>query len=148
MNREIEPIVLTRVIDADTASLYRAWTDPLLMRHWLAEPPYKVEQAFTAAHVGGVYRILVSGVDGREYALGGEYLALLPGRSLAMSWNYRSPFAPSSDTPQQVSVGFAALAPRRTRLDLRHDGIVDDGARERMSRAWAVLLEKLDAMYV
>ncbi len=141
-------IDLTRVIDAPAASIYRAWTDPLLIRHWLAEPPYKVERVLTEAHAGGIYRIQVRGTEGREYAIGGEYLDLVPGRRIVMSWDYRSPRAPPSKTAQCVSVHLNELGARRSQLDLRHEGIVDPAARERMVRAWTVLLDKLDQIYV
>jgi len=141
-------IELTRVIDAPAASIYRAWTDPLLIRHWLAEPPYKVERVLTEAHTGGIYRIQVRGTEGREYAIGGEYLDLVPGRRIVMSWDYRSPGAPPSTTAQCVTVRLTELGARPSQLDLLHEGIGDLAARERMIRAWTVLLEKLDQIYV
>ncbi|HEV7776086.1 MAG TPA: SRPBCC domain-containing protein [Luteibacter sp.] len=151
MTHDAEPlpsIELTRVIDAPAASIYRAWTDPLLIRHWLAEPPYKVERVLTEAHTGGIYRIQVCGTEGHEYAIGGEYLELLPGRLIVMSWDYRSPRAPPSTNAQCVTVRLTELGARRSQLDLRHEGIADPAARERMVRAWTVLLDKLDQMYV
>ena len=45
-------LVLTRLIDAPRAALYRAWTDPEQLKQWIAPKPYTTPVAGTGRAAG------------------------------------------------------------------------------------------------
>ena len=70
-------LVLTRLIPASAAALYRAWTEPDLLKQWFAPLPFVVADAETDLRPGGTTRIVMRGPDGTEFASRGVYLELV-----------------------------------------------------------------------
>ncbi len=56
-------LVLTRLIPAPAAALYRAWTEPDLIRQWFAPSSFTVAAAETELRPGGTTRIVMVRID-------------------------------------------------------------------------------------
>ena len=63
-----QSVVVTREYDAPAIDVFRAWTEPPIMRRWLAAI------AESDVRVGGRYRLENRGEDGVVHAFAGEYL--------------------------------------------------------------------------
>lgn len=50
---EIREVVLTRMIDAPAHKLFRCWTEPELMKQWLAPKPWTIARAEVDPRPGG-----------------------------------------------------------------------------------------------
>lgn len=76
-------IAMTRVFDAPRAMVFDAWTKPELLKRWLG-----VFGGWTFAvcevdlKVGGTYRFVWRGTDGKEMGMGGVYREVVPGERL------------------------------------------------------------------
>lgn len=63
-NREL---VLTRLIDAPREKLFRAWTEPELLKQWFTPAPYTTPVAELDVRPGGANLVVMRGPDGYEF---------------------------------------------------------------------------------
>jgi uncharacterized protein YndB with AHSA1/START domain len=66
-------IVITRVIDAPRALVFRAWTDAAHLAHWWGPEGFTNPVCEADARVGGAWRIVMRSPDGTNYPCGGVY---------------------------------------------------------------------------
>src|SRR4030081_3667459 len=59
-------LVLTRIIDAPRAKVFRAWTDPELLKQWFAPLPYTTPIAELDVRPGGANLIVMRDPQGNE----------------------------------------------------------------------------------
>ena len=59
-------LVLTRLIDAPRATVFRAWTDPDLLKRWFAPRPYTTPVAELDVRPGGASLVVMRSPEGRE----------------------------------------------------------------------------------
>ena len=59
-------LVLTRIIDAPREKLFRAWTDPDLLKQWFAPLPYTTPVAELDVRPGGANLVVMRSPDGKD----------------------------------------------------------------------------------
>ncbi|HEX6050586.1 MAG TPA: SRPBCC domain-containing protein [Gemmatimonadaceae bacterium] len=111
MTEQLNALTVVRVINASADELYAAWTDPAIMRRWMAT----IVDA--DVRVGGRYRITIHEDDGSVNTFTGEYRVLEPGKRLVKTFRHHSA-NPGEYEDEYVDVTFRALGPRRTELTL------------------------------
>ena len=79
---------LSRLIDAPREKLYRAWTEPELLKQWFAPLPYTTPVAELDVRPGGASLIVMRGPDGAEFPNRGQYLAVEPAQRLVFTDAY------------------------------------------------------------
>ena len=89
-------LVLTRLIDAPRAKLYRAWTDPELLKQWFAPLPYTTPVVETDVRPGGATYIVMRGPDGAEFPNRGVYLEVVENQRLVFTDAYTKAWEPSA----------------------------------------------------
>src|SRR6218665_3786740 len=65
---------LTRIIEASPEKLYRAWTEPDLLKIWFCPAPWRVSEADLDLRPGGRSVIIMNGPDGEVVPNAGVYL--------------------------------------------------------------------------
>jgi uncharacterized protein YndB with AHSA1/START domain len=60
-------IVVTRVLDAPRALVFKAWTDPKHLAHWWGPNGFSITTYEMEFKPGGVWRSVMHGPDGRDY---------------------------------------------------------------------------------
>jgi len=80
MRSPAHTVVLTRIINASPEQLYAAWTQPEIMRRWMAQ---KVE---ADVQVGGHYRNEIDAGEIGTFVHTGEYLVLEPNRRVKQTF--------------------------------------------------------------
>ncbi|HEU0092681.1 MAG TPA: SRPBCC domain-containing protein [Vicinamibacteria bacterium] len=115
---------LSRIIRADAATLFRAWTDPEeLLR------------------VGGRYRLGMTDPDGRKHFAVGLYREIRPPVRLVFTWDWEEPAIRVGDTV--VTVEFEDAVGDRTEVVLTHERFTDPARMGRHQEGWTDLLNLL-----
>src|ERR671928_1267373 len=73
-----DQILVTREFDAPRHLVYRAWTEPELVRRWWAGRRGEVTSAEIDLRVGGSWRYVMVARDGGEVAFHGEFREIIP----------------------------------------------------------------------
>jgi len=78
-------LVLERVLNAPRDLVWKAWTDPALLKQWFAPKPYLISELEMDLRPGGVFRIRMTGPDGFDTGHGnaGCVLEVVDGEKLA-----------------------------------------------------------------
>jgi uncharacterized protein YndB with AHSA1/START domain len=79
-------LVLERTLNAPRDLVWKAWTDPKLLKQWFAPKPYEISEVDLDLRPGGIFRIRMVGPDGFDTGHGnaGCILEVIDGERL--SW--------------------------------------------------------------
>jgi uncharacterized protein YndB with AHSA1/START domain len=88
-------LTLTRLINAPREKVYRAWTEPELMKCWFAPLPFTTPVVETDVRPGGASCIVMRAPDGKEYPNCGVYLEVVPNEKIVSTDAYTSAWTPS-----------------------------------------------------
>ncbi len=135
-------LTLHRAIDAPVEAVYAAWTEPEMLRRWLAPGDATVVRAVAEVAVGGTFLIELCGADGQRWLARGVYREVVPCRRLVHTWRWEG-----SDVESLVTVVFEPESAGWTRLTLTHSRFAEDGARDEHAQGWTGCLAKLEALW-
>jgi uncharacterized protein YndB with AHSA1/START domain len=94
-----DQILITREFDAPRHLVYRAWTEPELVRRWWTANRGEMTVAEIDLRVGGTWRYVMVTPDGLEVAFHGEYRELVPNERIVSTEVYEGmPDAQAVDT--------------------------------------------------
>ncbi len=139
-------LVLTRLIDAPREKVYRAWTDPSVLRQWFAPAPYTTPKAELDVRPGGSNLIVMRGPDGQDMPNRGVYLEVVPNERLVFTDAYTSAWEPAEKPFMTVILTFdnEGGKTRYTAL-VRHFTVADREAHEKMGfhQGWGLCTDQL-----
>jgi len=138
-------VVITRVFHAPRELVFKAWTDPKIMKEWYGPKMFTNSVCELDVRVGGAWRIVMRGPDGVEYPGRGVYREIVKPERLVFT---------SEATDKDGKVILAGLATAtffeedgKTKLTLRMraTAIVDYAVAylAGMEAGWSQSLEKL-----
>jgi uncharacterized protein YndB with AHSA1/START domain len=142
-------LVLTRLIDAPRETLYRAWTEPELMKQWFAPLPWTTPVIETDVRPGGSSLIVMRGPDGTEFPNPGVYLEVVKNERLVFTDAYTKAWEPSE---KPFFTGIITLDDEggKTRYTARalHWTVADREAHEKMGfhEGWGQCADQLAAL--
>lgn len=133
-----DPIVIEAYLAASHQDVFRAWTDPLVVKKWFGHKPYSLHSAAVDLRVGGVWRFIESNDEERTTGFEGEYLAIEIDRRLAFTWSRVVAYATGEREATPESQVEIVLSPSGAGTDIRitHSAIGDAPTRERFSGGW------------
>lgn len=91
-------LVISRVLNAPRAALWRAWTDPELLRQWWCPKPWATEVRAFDLRPGGAFHTFMQGPDGGSSDNPGSFLEIVPQQRLVFTsmlgagWRPQSPW--------------------------------------------------------
>ncbi len=88
-------LILTRLIDAPRALLFRCWTEPDLIKRWFVPAPWTIAHAEVDLRPGGRSLIVMRDPDGNEFPNPGIYLEVVKDEKLVFTDAYVSAWQPS-----------------------------------------------------
>ena len=100
-------LVLSRLIDAPREKVYRAWTEPALLKQWFAPLPWNTPHAELDVRPGGANLVVMRGPDGQEFPNRGVYLEVVPNEQLVFTDAYTEAWQPSQRPFMTVILTFA-----------------------------------------
>jgi uncharacterized protein YndB with AHSA1/START domain len=141
--------MLTRLIDAPREKLYRAWTDPTLLKQWFAPLPYTTPVAELDVRPGGSAFIVMRGPDGKDLPNHGVYLEVVPNQRLVSTDAYTKAWEPSEKPFMTLILTFEDEG-GKTRYTARvhHWTVADCEAHEKMGfhQGWGICADQLTAL--
>ena len=133
-------LTLSRSYPVAPEKVWRAWTDPEAVKRWWGPGGVQpVSLARLDVRVGGRFRIVFGGAEGKDHEVQGVYKEVVPNRKLVFTWTW-----PNS-TPEReslVTIMFRAVD-RGTQLDFLHEQLFDETVRDNHKRGWSETLDKL-----
>ena len=96
-------LVLTRIINAPREKVYRAWTEPALLKQWFAPLPWTTPVAETDVRPGGSSLFVMRDPDGKEFLNRGVYLEVVKNERLVFTDAYVNAWEPS-DKPFMTAI--------------------------------------------
>jgi len=126
-------LVLTRMIDAPPAAVYRAWTEPKLMKQWFAPRPWTTPMAKTDARTGGSSLVVMRSPEGQEEHCPWVYLEVVPNQRIVATDAYTKAWEPSKKPFMTVILTFEPVR-GKTRYTARvhHWSAADRETHEKM----------------
>lgn len=71
-------IVMTRVFDAPREMVFEAFTKPELLKRWFGPRGWSLVDCEVDLKVGGAFRFVLQGPDGKNMGMRGTYRELMP----------------------------------------------------------------------
>lgn len=76
---------ITRLLQAPRAAVWRAWSDPALLKQWWCPKPWTTEVRAFELHPGGAFHTVMTGPDGNVSDNPGCFLEVIPGERLVFT---------------------------------------------------------------
>jgi len=144
MNASTHSLRVSRVIEADRDTLFRAWTDPRELAEWWRQDGdgWAFAEASVDLRVGGRYRLGMIAPEGRRHVAVGVYREIQrPGR-LVFTWDWED--VPNGIGETLVTVEFKAVDADRTEIVVTHERFVEAARLGRHEQGWTELLALLE----
>jgi uncharacterized protein YndB with AHSA1/START domain len=99
-------LVLTRVIDVPRAKLYRAWTEPELMKKWFAPLPWTTSKVENDLRPGGSSLVVMRSPEGQEFPSPGVSLEVVKNEKLVFTDAFVNAWQPSEKAFMVATITF------------------------------------------
>ena len=142
-------LTLTRLIAAPREKLYRAWTDPTLLKQWFAPLPYTTPVAELDVRPGGSAFIVMRGPDGNDLPNRGVYLEVVPNQRLVSTDAYVKAWEPSEKPFMTLILNFEDEGGKtRYTARARHWTVADRETHQKMGfhQGWGICTDQLTAL--
>ena len=143
-------LVLCRIINAPRHQVYRAWTDPVLLKKWFAPAPFTVPVAELDVRAGGGSFIVMRDPHGTDYPNRGVYLEVVPNQRLVFTDAYTTAWEPAEKPFFTGVLTFEEAGEGKTKYTARalHWTLADRDAHEKMGfhEGWGICTEQLEAL--
>ena len=142
-------LVLTRLINASPDKLFRAWTEPELLKQWFAPLPYTTPEAELDVRPGGTALIVMRGPDGVDMPNPGVYLEVVKNQRLVSTAAYLRAWEPSEKPFMTLILTFVDMGGKTQYTALaRHWTVADREAHEKMGfhQGWGQCTDQLEAL--
>ena len=139
-------LVLTRIIDAPRETVFKAWTDPKLLKQWFAPAPWTTPVVETDVRAGGASLIVMRGPDGNEFPNRGVYLEVVKNERMVFTDAFSKAWEPSAKPFMTVVLTFEdAGGKTKYTARVKHWNQADREAHEKMGfhQGWALCAEQL-----
>jgi uncharacterized protein YndB with AHSA1/START domain len=142
-------LTLERIIDAPREKVFKAWTDPELMKQWFAPKPYTTPIVEVDVRPGGSAYIVMRGPDGKDLPNRGVYLEVVPNEKLVSTDAYVKAWEPSEKPFMTLILTFEDEGGKtRYTARVRHWTVADREAHEKMGfhGGWSLCTDQLEAL--
>ena len=142
-------LMLTRLIDAPPDKVYRAWTEPELLKQWFAPLPWTTPHAEMDVRPGGSSLVVMRGPDGTEFPNPGVYLEVVANKRLVATDAFTQAWVPSAKPFMTLVLTFDDVAGKTQYTALaRHWSVEDREAHEKMGfhEGWGICTDQLEAL--
>ncbi len=143
-------LVLMREIDAPREKIFRAWTDPQLLKQWFCPKPWGVSYAELDVRTGGSSVIVMNGPNGEVVDNRGVYLEVVPNEKIVFTDAFKTAWVPSAKPFMTGIVLLESLGDGKTKYTAiaRHWTEEDKKTHEAMGfhEGWGAATDQLEAL--
>jgi uncharacterized protein YndB with AHSA1/START domain len=137
-------LVITRIFDAPRRLVFKAWTDPAYLVHWLGPQGFTGTIVKMDVRPGGAYHFHLRGPEGDDHWAQGVYREIVEPERLVMTRNWADAHGHPTSPETLLTVTFEEDN-GKTRLTL-HQAIFESvTARDLHRGGWTSSLERLAA---
>ena len=142
-------LILTGTFNAPPEKVFKAWTEPALLKQWFAPLSWTMAKVETDVRVGGASLIVMRSPDGKEYPNHGFYLEVVKKERLVFTDAFTAAWELSEKPFMLVELIFEAQG-EHTNYTARvhHWSIADREAHEKKGfhQGWVTCAEQLAAL--
>ena len=136
-------LVITRLFDAPRSLVFRAWSDPEHLTHWMGPRGFSARVVAADLRPGGAYRFHLRGPEGDDHWLQGVCREAVEPDRLVITQAWADARGNPTGPETLLTLTFEDLG-SRTRLTLRQIGFESVTAREMHQGGWNSALDCLD----
>jgi uncharacterized protein YndB with AHSA1/START domain len=137
-------IRVSRLINADPATVFEAWTRPEQLGQWSAPEGMDVDPVDVDLRVGGTYRICMKNPDGSVHTAFGVYREIERPNRLSYTWAWEDSGDEASET--LVTVEFQDRD-GATEVVLTHELFPDAETAGKHEQGWTSCLNRLEKLF-
>jgi uncharacterized protein YndB with AHSA1/START domain len=140
---------LSRIIDAPRDKVFKAWTDPELLKQWFAPLPWTTPHAELDVRPGGANLIVMKGPQGQEFPNRGIYLEVVENERLVFTDAYTGAWEPAEKPFMTVILTFDDHGGKtKYTARVRHWSVADRETHEKMGfhAGWGQCADQLEAL--
>jgi uncharacterized protein YndB with AHSA1/START domain len=152
-NAEKQELVITRIFDAPRELVWKAWTDPELVKRWWGPKGFTTPVSKIDLRVGGVYLYCMRSPEGQDFWGTGVYREIVEPERIVYTDSFSdaegnlvpaSYYGMSGDWPLEllVTVTFEEYE-GKTKMTLQHVGIPAGENRDLAKAGWNESFDKL-----
>ena len=142
-------LVISRLLKAPRAALWRAWTEPERLKEWWCPKPWVTEVRAFELRPGGAFHTFMSGPDGGTSDNPGCFLEIVPGERIVATWMLLGGWRPATPWMAMTAViTFAdeAGGTRYTATAMHPDAATRDRHAEMgFFEGWNLCIDQLEA---
>jgi uncharacterized protein YndB with AHSA1/START domain len=131
---------MSRVFDAPRDRVFKAWTDPQILKQWWSPPGYTTPDVQIDLRQGGGYRVSMKPIGGDAMNLSGKYLEVKKPEKLVYTWAWTEDDGPGHES--KITVQFRALGDK-TEVSILHELFAGEESRDKHIHGWTGCLDKL-----
>ena len=136
-------LVITRVFDAPRELVFKAWTDPEHLVHWMGPRGFKSNIEHSELRPGGAYRIYMQGPEGDDHWTQGVFREIIEPERLVMAGSWADAKGNPISPETLLTLTFEEHEQTKTRLTL-HQAIFESvTARDAHRGGWSSSLDRL-----
>jgi uncharacterized protein YndB with AHSA1/START domain len=135
-------LLMRRRLPAAREDVFRAWTQPDIIRQWFCPAGFSVVESQVDLRQGGRFRLGMKSPEGQVSTTSGVYQEIQPPERLVYTWRWDDPDALET----RVTVEFLDLG-METEVVLRHERFADAKRRDAHLGGWNGCLQNLDTYF-
>jgi uncharacterized protein YndB with AHSA1/START domain len=140
-------LVLERVFEAPRDKVFRAWTEPKLLKQWFAPLPWTTPGAALDVRPGGSCLIVMRDPDGNDHPSQGVYLEVVENEKLVFTDAFTAAWQPAEKPFMTAIISFDEAGEGKTLYTarVRHWTVEDREAHEKMGffQGWGQCADQL-----
>ncbi len=129
----VPKLTISRNFAAARERVFKAFTDPDVLKEWFGPEGFSVPSATVDFRVGGEYRITMRSPEDTDHTVVGIYREIDDPRRLVFTWAWETGDMPDADT--LVTLDFADDG-EGTAMTLTHEGFPSEDLRDRHNEGW------------
>jgi uncharacterized protein YndB with AHSA1/START domain len=136
-------LTITRTFNAPRELVYKLFTEPAHIVHWMGPRDFEARNFTQDARVGGKWRGMLHPVNGgRDLWQGGTFLEIVPPSRVSYTFAWDDEHgSPSEETV--VTLDFEAQG-NKTKLTFHQTGFTSKGERDGHSGGWSETFDKFE----